>query len=282
MTSTAVSESDAPTDAPAGFRVKYERSVARNESLLCVGLDPDPDRIPAGVDARTFLLDIIQATSDLVCCYKPNIAFYEHDVEHGLALLRDVIAAVPDGIPVLVDAKRGDIGNTARFYAKAIYEGLGADAVTLNPYLGRDALEPFLEYEQRYAFVLCHTSNAGAADVQELTLADDGAPLFERVARNANDWNERGNVGLVVGATFPEQAARIRAICPDLPLLLPGIGAQDGDLRLAVRSALDSDRAGILVNASRGILYAGDGADYASAAHDEARRLRDEINAARG
>ena len=124
MTSTATSETDTPTGAPAGFRAKYEGSVARNDSLLCVGLDPDPDRIPAGVDARTFLLDIIEATSDLVCCYKPNIAFYEHDVEHGLALLRDVIAAVPDGIPVLLDAKRGDIGNTARFYAKAVYESL--------------------------------------------------------------------------------------------------------------------------------------------------------------
>jgi orotidine-5'-phosphate decarboxylase len=282
MTSATASEADAPANMPVGFRAKYEAAVSRNDSLLCVGLDPDPDRIPGGVDARTFLLEVIEATSDIVCCYKPNIAFYEHDIDGGLALLRDVIAAVPDDVPVLLDAKRGDIGNTARFYARAVYDGLGADAVTLSPYLGRDALEPFLEYEERHAFVLCHTSNPGAVEVQELPLADGARPLYEQVAARANEWNDRGNVGLVVGATYPQQGARIREICPDLLMLLPGVGAQEGDLAAAVRATLDASGAGILLNASRGVLYAGAGPNYATEARAAAMRLRDAINSARG
>ncbi|MPZ99601.1 MAG: orotidine-5'-phosphate decarboxylase [Dehalococcoidia bacterium] len=270
---------------PETFRSKYAASAQRNRSLLCVGLDPDPDLMPEGVSPRDFLFAIVEATADLVCCYKPNAAFYEPDIDGGMPLLRDLVRSIPDGVPVLLDAKRNDIGNTARFYARAVFESLGVDAVTVNPYLGGDAVEPFLEYEDRTTFVLCRTSNPGARDFQDVQHGD--TRLYERVAEQANGWNTRGNVGLVVGATYPQEAARVRAICPDLPFLMPGVGAQEGELRDAVRAAADAQGGGILVNASRGVLYAGakGGArtlgDWAAAARDAAIALRDAINDAR-
>jgi orotidine 5'-phosphate decarboxylase subfamily 2 len=285
------------TEIATGFRAKYEAAVARNNSLLCVGLDPDPAQLPAGVGILDFLRGIIDATADLVCCYKPNAAFFEVNGAEGWKTLRAVIAAVPDDIPVLLDAKRGDVGHTAEFYARAIFETLGADAVTANPYLGSDALEPFLAYEDRHTFVLCRTSNPGAGELQDLRLVSpsplrevpaspsplrgdgggggDPDPLYERVAHLAStEWNTRGNVGLVVGATYPAEAARIRELAPDLLFLLPGIGAQQGDVEAAVRASLDPRGGGILVNASRGVLYANNPRE--AAAH-----LRNAINAAR-
>ena len=269
--------------AAAGFRAKYEAAAARNSSLLCVGLDPDPARMPAGVGSVEFLRAIIDATADLVCCYKPNAAFFEVNGEDGARELRAVIEAVPDGVPVVLDAKRGDIGNTAAFYARAAFERLGADGVTLNPYLGEDALEPFFAYEDRHSFVLCRTSNPSASDFQELAVGDGGRPLYEHVAIRAKGWNRRGNVGLVVGATSPTEAARIRELCPEMLLLVPGVGAQQGDLPAAVRATIDAAGGGALINASRAVLYAGEGGDdYAGAARSAAGALRDAINATRG
>jgi orotidine-5'-phosphate decarboxylase len=264
------------------FRAKYESAAATNNSLLCVGLDPDPDKIPAGVDVVDFLKEIIAATSDLVCCYKPNAAFYEALGLGGFARLKEVVDAVPDGVPVLLDAKRGDIGNTARFYAQAIFEHLSVDAVTLSPYLGEDALTPFFEYEDQHSFVLCRTSNPSAADIQDLAAGEGGRPLYETVALLANRWNSRGNVGLVVGATYPEEGARIRELSPDLLQLVPGVGAQEGGIAAAVQACTDASGGGILVNASRGVTYASDNPEtFAADARESALNLRAAINEAR-
>jgi orotidine-5'-phosphate decarboxylase len=260
------------------FRAKYDAAVERNRSLLCVGLDPDPARLPPGVTTLDFLRGVIEATADFVCCYKPNASFFEPDGAAGWQTLHDVIALIPDDVPVLLDAKRNDIANSAAGYARACFETLGADGVTVNPYMGGDSLEPFFTYADHHSFVLCRTSNAGAAEVQDALMAD-GRPLYEHIARLANGWNTRGNVGLVVGATVPEQAARVRALCPDQLLLLPGVGAQEGDLEAAVRASLDVHGRGVLINASRSVIYAGDGTP--AAARAEALRLRDAINVAR-
>ncbi|MDA0352226.1 MAG: orotidine-5'-phosphate decarboxylase [Chloroflexi bacterium] len=275
-----------PSTRIAGrFRERLDGAVEANNSLLCVGLDPDPDRIPAGVSVRDFLIGVIEATSKLVCAYKPNAAFFEQYGDEGWRILREVVAAVPDHIPVLLDAKRGDVGHTAAAYASALYDWVGVDAVTLNPYLGIDALEPFLAYEDRHVFVLCRTSNPSAGDLQDMMAGD--VRLYERVAELSRGWNVKGNVGLVVGATYPEEAARVRAICPDQLMLLPGVGAQQGDINAAVGAAIDANGRGVLVNASRGVLYAQPFKNgcavggWAEAAYDAARVLRDAINAAR-
>jgi len=266
---------------PSRFAEKYGASAARNDSLLCVGLDPDPALIPDGLEPVTFLRRVIEATSDLVAAYKPNAAFFEAMPGGGFEALRAVIASVPQDVPVLLDAKRGDIGNTARFYAQAVFEGLDADAVTVNPYLGLDALEPFLEYTDRHAFVLCRTSNPGARDFQDLDVGD-GEHLYERVARVCADLNGRhGNVGMVVGATYPDEGARIRALAPEVAILAPGVGAQDGELEATVKAMLGADGRSLLVNASRGVLYAGDAGNYADAARAAAEALRVAINDAR-
>lgn len=260
------------------FRTKYDAAVERNHSLLCVGLDPDPQRLPPGVTTLEFLRGVIEATADLVCCYKPNASFFEPDGAAGWETLHDVIALIPDDVPVLLDAKRTDIANSAAGYARACFETLGADGVTLTPYMGGDSLEPFLAYEDNHSFVICRTSNAGGVDLQDVLLAD-GHTVYEHVAQLANGWNTRGNVGLVVGATVPEQASRVRAICPEQLLLVPGVGAQAGDLEAAVRAALDARGGGVLINASRSVIYAGDGSP--AAARAEALRLRDAINETR-
>jgi orotidine-5'-phosphate decarboxylase len=285
MTTTEVQADANMKRVPGRFRERYDAAVARNDSLLCVGLDPDPRRIPAGVSVKDFLLGVIEATSDLVSCYKPNVAFFERDGAEGWETLREVIAAVPDGIPVLLDAKRGDVGHTAQAYAEAVFDQLGADAVTVNPYLGVDSIEPFTAREDRHVFVLCRTSNPSAGDLQDIMAGD--VRLYERVAELSRTWNSRGNVGLVVGATYPEEARRVREICPDQLLLLPGIGAQQGDIDAAVQAAVDADGGGILVNASRGVLYAQPFENgcavggWAEASRDAAKQLRDAINAAR-
>lgn len=270
------------------FAAKFIEASRRNDSLLCVGLDPDPARIPTGIPVRDFLHTIVEATADVACCYKPNIAFFEPDIDEGMPLLRELIAAVPDDIPVLLDAKRGDIGHTAAAYARAVFDGLDADAVVVNPYLGRDSLEPFFERVDRHSFVLCRTSNPGAGDLQDLPVGEEGRPLYEHVARLAVEWNTRGNVGLVVGATYPAEAAAIRKVAPDLPFLMPGVGAQTADLEAAVIAGFDAAQHGILVNASRGVIYAGaereaggDLVAWADAARDSAEALRLAINAAR-
>ena len=259
------------------FRDKLAAAARRNGSLLCVGLDPQPDRLPVP-DVLAFTRAIIEATSDLVCAFKPQSAFFEALGADGWGILRQTIAAAPDDIPVILDVKRGDIAHTAEAYAEACFERLDADAVTLSPYLGADAVAPFLTRPERGAFVLCRTSNPGGADLQELQV--EGEPLFLRVAELARDWGAaQDNVGLVVGATYPRELAAVRSRCPDLPILMPGIGAQGGDLEAAVQAGRDGQGGNLVVNASRGVIYASGGSDFAEAARAEARRLRDAINA---
>jgi orotidine-5'-phosphate decarboxylase len=267
------------------FAEKLAAAARRNRSLVCVGLDPDPRQVPAPVRDRAdwlayFNAAIVEATADLVCAYKPNLAFYEALGTFGWQGLRATLAAVPPDVPVIADAKRGDIGSSAQGYAAALFDDLGCDAATVNPYMGFDAVEPFLAYETRGIFVLCKTSNPGSADFQDLVCEVDGErrPLFEHVARAADRWNARGNVGLVVGATHPESFRTVRAIAPRLPLLVPGVGAQGGDLAAAVQGGLDAHGAGLLVASSRAILYASRGDDWQAAARAAACQLRDAIN----
>lgn len=256
------------------FFEKLEARCREIDSLLCVGLDPHSSELPAATAqaARDFCLQLIEQTAPFAAAFKPNSAFFEVYGAEGMQALKDVIAAVPDGIPVLLDAKRGDIGSTAGAYAQAAFETLGAGAVTVNPYLGSDAIAPFLKDPKNAAFILCKTSNPGSADLQDI--ASPSEPLYLRVAELAQQWNSNSNVGLVVGATFPAELAMVRAAAPDLWILAPGIGAQGGELELAVQAGVRGDGLGLLAPISRGISQAADPAG-------EAREFRDAINAAR-
>lgn len=271
--------------AMVAFTEKLLAASRKNQSLLCVGLDPDPALMPkAGL--VEFTKAIIEATKDLVCAYKPNLAFYEALGLEGLRGLERTLAAIPSDIPVIGDAKRGDMANTATFYAKALFEVWGFDAATVNPYQGRDALEPFLAYHDRGVLILCRTSNPGSADLQSLatSVADGGGaamPLYERVAHLANACNGAGNVGLVVGATMPAELRRVREVCPAMPILIPGVGAQGGDVKDAVRFGADAQGELAIVNTSRQVLYASRGADFAEAARRAAQQARDALQAAR-
>jgi orotidine-5'-phosphate decarboxylase len=229
-----------------------------------------------GVDVLRFNKAIIEATCDLVCAYKPNLAFYEALGAEGLAILEKTIKYIPDDIPVIGDAKRGDIGNTAKAYAKALFSVLGFDAATVNPYLGFDSIEPFINYQDKGVFILCRTSNRGATDFQNL--CTNGLPLYEAVAQKAKEWNIHGNIGLVVGATYPEELKRVRSICPEMPLLIPGIGAQGGDLASAVGYGMDALGEKAIINVSRQILYASKEKDFAQAARNVAEKIRNQIN----
>ena len=272
-----------------GFIDKLRARWQQADSLVCVGLDPDPAKFPdAFVDDEdalfSFCRDIVDATAGYVCAFKPQIAYFAAH-NGGEAALQRLVAHIngahPD-VPVILDAKRGDIGSTAAQYAVEAFERYGADAVTLNPYMGRDSAAPFLQYNDRGCVFLCHTSNPGARDFQELTVSDGsggGEPLYQRIARTiAGEWNADGNCALVVGATFPEELKVIRGIVGDMPLLIPGIGAQGGDIEAVVRNGRTADGTGLVINSSRGILYASSGAGYAEAAADAARDLRDAIN----
>jgi len=251
-----------------------------NRSLLCVGLDPDPSKLPVR-DVFEFNRAIIDATADLVCCYKPNLAFYEAMGIRGLQALKKTLAHIPKNIPVIGDAKRGDIGNTATAYAKALFGYYKFDAVTVNPYMGYDSVKPFLDYRDKGIFVLCRTSNSSASDFQDL-VDNFGMKFYQTVALRAGDWNKGGNVGLVVGATFPEELREIRKLCPDMPLLIPGVGAQGGDLELSVRYGVDANKEKAVIVAARQVLYASKGPDYAQAARKAAGELRNAINRYRG
>jgi uridine monophosphate synthetase len=244
------------------FFSRLETRARAINSLLCVGLDPHPADLaaPTAATARDFCLRLIDATADVAAAFKPNAAFFEQFGAEGMAALREVIAAVPGEVPVLLDAKRGDIASTAEAYARAAFETLGADAITLSPYLGRDSLEPFLADPARGVFLLCKTSNPGAGDLQDLPLADriPAQRLFERVAELARGWNVNDNLGLVVGATHPEALAAVRKVAPDLWILAPGVGAQGGDLEAALSAGLRADGLGLLVPVSRQISRAAD------------------------
>ncbi len=260
------------------FTDKLLNISRKNKSLLCIGLDPDPELMP-GADVLQFNKAIIEATSDLVCAYKPNLAFYEALGTDGLTILEKTIRYIPGDIPVIADAKRGDIGNTAKAYARALFAVFGFDAATVNPYLGFDSIEPFIRYQDEGVFILCRTSNRGALDFQNLST--DGQPLYEAVARKAKEWNIYGNIGLVVGATYPEDLKRVRSICLEMPLLIPGIGAQGGDLASAVGYGVDAQGEKAIINVSRQILYASKDKDFTQAARNMAEKICNQINAYR-
>lgn len=268
------------------FRELLAGASSANDSLVCVGLDPEPERFPAVLRGRPqaileFNRAIVDATADLACAYKPQVAHYAAlGAEDQLReTIRYVNARAP-GVPVILDSKRGDIGSTAEKYALEAFERYGADAVTVNPYLGRDSAEPFLQYADKGIVILCRTSNAGAREFQDLEVG--GRRLYQVVAENvAREWNTRGNCLLVVGATYPDELADIRARTGDMTFLVPGVGAQGGDVDRAVRAGRRADGGGLVINSSRAILYAGSGEDFAAAARRAALELRDAINRAR-
>jgi orotidine-5'-phosphate decarboxylase len=273
------------------FRSRLSAAAVDANSLLCVGLDPDLSRMPEHLRRLrpeeaivAFNKEIIALTQDLVCAYKPNLGFY---VGYGLEGLRALIRTrelVPEHIPVILDCKVGDIDSTAVAYARGYFDEWQFDAVTANPYLGEDSLVPFLQAEGRGVIVICKTSNPGSGDFQDLDLAAaSGAPLYLRVSQQAAEWEQRypASVGLVVGATYPDQLAAVRSQCPDLPILLPGVGAQAGDLEASLEAGLDSQGGGLIVSASRGVIYAGTGEDFAEQSRLAAETLRDRINANR-
>ena len=268
------------------------RAQTLNDSVLCVGLDPDPAKFPGSWkdDASRifdFCATIVDATKDLVIAFKPQIAYFAAQrAEEQLERLIAHIHRVAPEVPVILDAKRGDIGSTAEQYAREVFERYQADAVTLSPFMGFDSIEPYLRYEGKGAILLCRTSNSGGADLQGQTLADGGR-VFEHIARLAqSEWNRGGQLGLVVGATYPEEIARVRELAPTLPLLIPGIGAQGGDAAATVRAGWRVDSSGrttapIIVSSSRAVLYASRGNDFASAARQAALAARAELNDAR-
>ncbi|MDC6168291.1 orotidine-5'-phosphate decarboxylase [Paucibacter sp. XJ19-41] len=271
------------------FISQLQQATRLNDSLLCIGLDPDPARFPGawkGDAGRIydFCSAIVDATKDLVIAFKPQIAYFAaHRAEDQLERLMAHIKRVAPHVPVILDAKRGDIGSTAEQYAKEAFERYQADAVTLSPFMGFDSIEPYLRYPDKGAILLCRTSNTGGNDWQMQRLADvPGQPrLFEHLAALAQTaWNKNGQLGLVVGATYPEEIARVRELAPTLPLLIPGVGAQGGDADATVRAGLRSDGL-IIVNSSRAVLYASGGDDFAAAARRAAQQTREQLNQAR-
>ena len=264
------------------FYQKLKKAWDTQNSLVCVGLDPDVRRLPKGITGQdsifAFNREIIDATADWVCAFKPQIAYYAAiAAEDQLLKSINYIHRCYPNIPVILDAKRGDIGATAEMYASESFERYQADAVTVNPYMGGDTLEPFLRYRDKGIIVLCRTSNPGSGDIQALSVgADTVSSHIARLA--AESWNSHGNVGLVVGATYPSEIETVRSIVGDMPLLIPGVGAQGGDLEAVLRAGLDDKCCGLLVNASRSIIYASDGEDFAMAAQTEAKRLCRQVN----
>jgi orotidine-5'-phosphate decarboxylase len=270
----------------SGFTDLLERSWDRSDSLVCVGLDPELERFPAAVTALAspifqFNKAIIDATADLVCAYKPQFAHYAaYEAEDQLERTVEYIHRSYPGIPVILDSKRGDVGNTAERYAIEAFERYGADAVTVNPYLGGDSLEPFLKYENKGVIILCRTSNPGARDLQDLEIGN--RRLYHTVAElAARSWNSRGNCMLVVGATYPRELAEVREIVGNMPFLVPGVGAQGGDVAQAVQNGQTAQGTGLVISSSRSILYASSGDDFASAARRATETLREQINASR-
>lgn len=272
------------------FGERLAAQVERTRSLVCVGLDPDPTRFPQrfrGMGRREAIVEfnraIVEATADIVCAYKPNLGFYAAQGLDGIAALLETRALIPEDVPVILDCKVGDMGSTATAYASGYFGEWGFEALTANPYQGEDSLAPFLSYPDRAVFVLCRTSNPSSADLQDLHAIETGEPIYMRVASRANQWQRDypADVGLVVGATFPQELGEIRERSPKLPILLPGVGAQAGDVQAAVENGVRADGAGLIVASSRGIIYAGSGPDFADQARNAAISLRDQINVVR-
>lgn len=262
------------------FRDKLLTAQRKHFSLVCVGLDTDPGSLPdhlrdSADGVLEFNRNIIEATQDLVCAYKPNLAFYEALGSRGWDILRATLAMIPKDVVTVGDAKRGDIGNTAERYAQSLFNELKFDAVTINAYMGFDAVEPFIRSPEHGIFVLALTSNPGSKDFQRLMVGKQ--PLFEKVVRSCVKWDTGGNIGLVVGATQAKDLRRVRALAPKMPILIPGIGKQGGDLRSSVRFGCDKNGECAVINSSRAILYASKGRDFADAARRETMKLRDEV-----
>ena len=267
------------------FQQKFDAIVSKHNSLLCVGLDSDRSQLPliyeGNPDAQLlFNQEIIEATHDLVCSYKLNSAFYEGQGARGVEQLKQTCEYLYQTYPevtVILDAKRGDIGSTNNGYEEYAFTYLGVDAITLHPYLGKEALQHFLNQKDKGIIILCRTSNPGAGELQDLSV--DGVPLYQKIAQNVSrNWNANGNCLLVVGATYPEELAAVRKIVGEMTLLIPGIGAQGGDVEKTVKAGLNSKKAGMLISSSRGIIFASNGADFAEKAREEAEKLKKEIN----
>ncbi len=266
------------------FTQRLRKIQRKNKSLLCIGLDTDINKIPEflfeyGDPVYEFNRRIIDATKDLVCAYKINLAFYESTGEHGWYTVHQTLARIPEEIMTIGDAKRGDIGNSAEKYAHLLVDDYEFSACTVNPYMGLDSVQPFMKHRHQGVFVLAVTSNPGAKDFQYLKV--NGRPLYERVIAKVKTWNTKNNCGLVVGATRPAELKRARALAPDLPILIPGVGAQGGDVGQAVRYGCDRRGELAVINASRSILYASGGENFAAAAREAALALRDRINSFR-
>jgi orotidine-5'-phosphate decarboxylase len=269
-----------------GFMMKWDEKlteiVHRNNSLLCVGLDTDAGKLPAclkNVKNPVFEFNraMIDATRDVACAYKLNLAFYEAMGPWGSVMLERTLDVIPKEMFVILDGKRNDIGNTAAQYAKALFDGYQADAATVNPYLGKDGLTPFLEYKDKCSFILCRTSNPSAGELQDLKIGE--TPLYQVVAKKITEWNMNKNCGAVVGATYPDELRVVRGILgDDVPILIPGVGKQGGDVEKTIRYGTNSKGEMALINSSREILYASSGEDYADAASTKATALRDQIN----
>lgn len=267
------------------FLEELEQTIAHHNSLVCIGLDTDVTKIPTALQMESdsvylFNKAIVDATSELVCAYKINIAFYSAYGEHGLDTLLQTVSYIKDTyehIPVILDAKRADIGNTSQYYANEAFDVIEADAVTVNPYMGFDSVQPFLKRKDKGVIFLCRTSNPGAADFQEMDVA--GKPLYMHVAQKVEAWHkEFGNCLMVVGATAPDQLQKIREAAPDMFFLVPGIGAQGGDTQATLQAGLRADKSGLIINSSRAIIYASNGEDFAQKAKEAAVELRNQIN----
>lgn len=265
------------------FKEKLNKIVKKNNSLLCIGLDIDKEKIPKHLFKTSknpllkFNKSIIDVTKDLVCAYKLNMAFYEVFGKFGFEILKKTISYIPKDVIVILDGKRNDIGNTAKMYAKSLFEILNADAVTVNPYLGKDSVMPFLEYKDKCSFILCRTSNPSAVDFQNLMVSK--TPFYELVARKIKEWNNFANCGAVVGATYPNELKVIRKILgEEIPILIPGIGAQGGDVEKTVKFGTNKNGEMALINSSRAILYASNDESFLEKAKIKAEYLKDEIN----
>jgi orotidine-5'-phosphate decarboxylase len=268
------------------FIEKLKTIWAKNNSLVCVGLDPDTGKLPVYVKTERYPIfafnkAIIDATHDLVCAYKPQIAYYAaYAAEDQLAMTIDHIRSKYPEVPVILDAKRGDIGSTADMYAKEAFDRYRADALTVNPYMGGDTLMPYLSRKDKGVVILCKTSNKGSADIQDLKVGD--TEVYKIVARKAaTEWNTNNNVVLVIGATYPEEMAQVRAIAPEIPFLVPGVGAQGGDVAAVINNGRTADGTGLIINSSRQIIYASSGIDFAQQAREKTVELKDMINSFR-
>ncbi len=268
------------------FIEKLNSAWRGNNSMVCVGLDPALDKLPAVLRGEKYPIfafnrALIDATKDSVCAYKPQAAYYAgQDADDELAMTMDYLRDTCPEVPVILDVKRGDIGPTAQMYALEAFERYHADAVTINPYMGFDTLKPFLDHADKGVFILCRTSNPSSGDLQNLVA--DGKMIYEHVAMLAESkWNYNGNAGLVVGATYPAELKNVRGYCPSMPLLVPGVGAQGGDVEAVLHNGVDAAGYGLVINSSRGIIYASKGDDFAAAAGVASRELRDLINSFR-